>query len=130
MKKVEILIVVDASGALSSSNLQDNVYLVDTNKYVGSGNEGQAELKTACKDEQLISWRVESISPDNEVSIKGFIGQMIDQKICVPTKQGIGSDVYWEGRIESRGTSQIVQYSAILVLDGKEMNFDPFLVIS
>ena len=49
MKKVEILMVVDAAAALASRDLQSNIYLVDTNKYVGSGNEGQAELKTACR---------------------------------------------------------------------------------
>lgn len=130
MKKIEVLIIADAAAALASNDLQNNVYLIDTNKYMGSGNEGQAELKTACHDEELISWRVVAISPDNEISIKGFIGQMIDQKICTPQKQGIDSDVYWEGRVEARGNKGEVQYSAILVIDGKEMNFDPFLEIS
>ena len=33
MKKIEILIIVDAAGALASNDLSNNVYLVDTNKY-------------------------------------------------------------------------------------------------
>lgn len=130
MKKIEVLIVVDGAAALASGDLQSNVYLVDTNKYMGSGNEGQAELRTAIQDEQLIAWRVTPISQDNEVSIKGFVGQMIDQKICFPQKQGIDSDIFWEGRVEARGKKGNVQYSAVLVIDGKKMDFDPYLVIS
>lgn len=49
MKKVEILMVVDAAAALASRDLQSNIYLIDTNKYMGSGNEGQAELKQPVK---------------------------------------------------------------------------------
>ena len=131
-KRIQVLIVVDAAAALASGDLQNNVYLVDTNKYHGSTDEGKAELITACQDRQVIGWRVESISPDNEVSIKGFIGKMIDEKICIPEQNGL-RDGYWEGEIEARmqhGDAMInTQYSTILVIDGKSMNFDPFLHI-
>ena len=130
MKKIEVLIVVDASAALASNDLQSNVYLVDTNKYMGSGNEGQAELKTACKDGQLISWRAVPISSDNEVTITQFTGQMIDDGVCKPQKEGIEGDEYWVGRVEARGTTGQQQYSVVLVIDGKSMTFDPFLEIS
>ncbi|WP_419834812.1 alpha-pore-forming tripartite toxin MakABE regulator [Endozoicomonas atrinae] len=129
MKRIEVLIAVDASAALASNDLQSNVYLIDTNKYMGSGNEGQAELKTACQDGQLICWRVVPISQDNEVSISGFTGQMIDDGVCTPEKQGIDGDIYWEGRVEARGTTGTQQYSAVLVIDGKSMTFDPYLDI-
>ncbi|MDD7805162.1 MAG: hypothetical protein PUP46_06310 [Endozoicomonas sp. (ex Botrylloides leachii)] len=129
MKTIQVLIVVDGSAALASNDLQSNVYLVDTNKYMGSGNEGQAELKTACLDGQLICWRVVPISQDTEVSISKFTGQMIDDSFCVPQKQGIEGDIYWEGRVESRGKSGMQQYSTVLIIDGKSMTFDPFLDI-
>lgn len=129
MKTIQVLIVVDGSAALASNDLQSNVYLVDTNKYMGSGNEGQAELKTACQDGQLICWRVVSISQDNEVSINNFTGQMINDSVCVPQKQGIEGDIYWEGRVEARGTTGTQQYSTVLVIDGKSMTFDPYLDI-
>lgn len=77
MKTIEVLIVVDVEGALAGT-LQNNVYLVDTNKYMGSGDEGQVELKTACYDGQIIKWRVEAISADNEVNITSFTGQMVN----------------------------------------------------
>lgn len=130
MKKIAVLIVVDAAAALSSRDLQSNVYLVDTNKYVGSGNEGQAELKTACNDGQLIYWRVVAVSPDNEVDITSFSGQMINDRICVPQEQGLSGDKFWEGRVEAQGQASTQQYSVVLSVDGSSMTFDPFLVIS
>lgn len=129
MKKIEVLLVVDAAAALASSDLQSNIYLIDTNKYVGSKSEGQAELITTCEDGQLIAWRVVAISADNEVSIQEFTGQMVSDKICVPQKQGFDGDIYWEARVESQGATGQQQYNATLVLDGKQMTFDPFLDI-
>ena len=117
LKKIEVLIIVDAAAALASRDLQSNIYLVDTNKYVGSGNEGQAELTTACSDGQLISWRVVAISEDNQVDINSFSGKIIDSKICVPQKQGLEGDTYWEGRVESQGTTGSVQYNATITID-------------
>lgn len=129
MKKVEILIVVDASGALASNNLSNNVYLVDTNKYFGSWNEGKCELHTYCFDQQNISWRVAPISEDNEVSITHFTGQMIDKRVCLPEKIGTASDTAWEGRVETQGLTGTYQYSAVLQIDGKSMTFDPYLEV-
>jgi hypothetical protein len=129
MNVIDVLIVVDVVGALASGNLTQNVYLVDTNKYVGSGSEGQAELKTACKDGQLIRWSVAPVSPSTDVEISGFVGQMVNDKVCVPKKIETVESAYWEGRVESRGQAMTEQYSAKLTMDGKEMEFDPFLEI-
>ena len=129
MKKVEILIVIDAAGALASSNLANNVYLIDTSKYFGSWNEGQCELHTVCQDEQNICWRVVPISEDNDVSITQFTGQIITQKICQPVQVGTSSDAMWEGRVETQGSTGTYQYSVVLTIDGKSMTFDPFLVV-
>lgn len=129
MKSIDILVVVDTLGATASGNLQSNVYLIDTNKYLGSWNEGQCELHTICYDNQIIKWRVTPVSPENDVDIVGFTGQMIDQKICVPQKQGITQDIYWEGIVETRGDVGRYQYSMVLTIDGKRMTFDPFLEV-
>jgi hypothetical protein len=130
MKEIDILIVVDAMGALSSNDLGSNVYLIDTNKYFGSGGEGQEELQTACKNGQVINWRVSSISPSNDVEITGFTGQIIDQKICQPVQQGINQDIYWVGEVQTQGSTGNYQYSVTLTLDGRQMQFDPFLKVS
>ena len=122
--------VVDTLGALASGNLTANIYLVDTNKYVGSGNEGQAELKTVCQDGQIINWRVAAINPGNDVEIVSFSGQMVTQHICNPVKQGLTGEEYWEGRVEVQGQAKTVQYNATLSIDGRAMTFDPYLVVS
>jgi hypothetical protein len=130
MKQIDILMVVDTLGAVSSGDLGSNIYLIDTNKYVGSGNEGQAELKTACSDGQIINWRVTPINPGDDVEIVSFTGQMITGNFCVPQKQGLTGEEYWQGRVEVQGGAQTIQYNATLSIDGKEMTFDPYLIVS
>ena len=128
LAQVDVLIVVDVEGALAGT-LQDNVYLIDTNKYVGSGNEGQAELRTKCSEGQTIVWHVTPVSPASNVTITQFTGQMIDDKICVPKQYDSPDGPYWSGLVESQGTTGQQQYSVVLTMDGKAMTFDPFLII-
>lgn len=128
MNTIDVLIVVDVQGALAGS-LQDNVYLIDTNKHVGSGSEGQAELKTVCKDGQVINWSVTPVSPSSDVNITKFTGQMIADEVCVPTPVTALGVTYWTGRVEARGSTGTQQYSVELTMDGKTMSFDPFLSI-
>lgn len=130
MKQIDVLMVVDTEGALASNDLTANIYLIDTNKYVGSGSEGQAELKTACKDGQIINWRVTGVNPGNDVEITGFSGQMISGNFVNPVKQGLSGEEYWEGRVEVQGKAQTIQYNATLSIDGKAMTFDPYLIVS
>jgi hypothetical protein len=130
MQTVDVLIVVDVEGALASANLMDNVYLIDSNKYFGSGSEGQAELKTACKDGQVIAWNVAPVSSSTQVEITQFTGQMVNDKICVPQLVSTPEGAYWTGRVEAQGVASTQQYSVTLTADGKAMEFDPFLLIS
>lgn len=127
MNDIDVLIVTDALAAVASGDLGANVYLIDTNKNFGSGSEGQEELVTRCYDGQIITWRVEAVSPSSDVAIAGFTGQIITDNIVNPSKQGIEGDIYWEGRVESQGNSATYQYSVTLSIDGKSMSFDPFL---
>lgn len=124
MENVEVLIVVDGADAISHSDLQNNVYLVDTNKYLGSSGEGTNELCTECQDGQTIRWRVEPISEGNKVSITQFSGQIINEHVCQPAPTG---DI-WEGRVDTQGKRPgRYQYSVTLNIDGKSLTFDPFL---
>ncbi len=129
MDTVDVLIVVDVEGALAS-DLGDNVYLIDTNKYVGSGSEGQEELQTHCTDGQMIAWNVVPVAADTDVEIVGFTGQMITDGVCTPQQVTTPDGTYWEGRVEARGTTGQQQYSVNLTMDGKQASFDPFLVIA
>jgi hypothetical protein len=128
MNNIDVLIVVDVQGALAGS-LQDNVYLIDTNKHVGSGSEGQVELRTSCQDGQVINWSVTPVSPSSDVNITAFTGQMISDEVCVPQQVTALGVTYWTARVEARGAKGSQQYSVELTMDGKTMSFDPFLMI-
>jgi hypothetical protein len=128
MNNIDVLIVVDTQGALAGS-LQDNVYLIDTNKHVGSGSEGQAELQTRCQDGQVINWSVTPLSPSEDVNITQFTGQRKNDRICVPQAVTALGVTYWTARVEAQGVTGQQQYSVELTMDGKTMSFDPFLII-
>lgn len=127
MGAVDILIVVDSDGALTSESLQDNVYLVDTTKYLGSWSEGQCELETSCYDLQTINWRVVPINGVSQVEISSFTGQMIDERVCVPERTGKGDNAFWQGVVQNRGQAGRYQYSCVLSFHGKPMTFDPWI---
>jgi hypothetical protein len=127
---IDVLVVVDAVAAASTGNLGNNVYMVDTNKHFGSGNEGQAELYTACHDNQTINWRVAGVSPSSDVKISGFTGQLIDGKICMPEETGIVTDRYWSGVIQARGEYADYQYSIVVRINDTDYTFDPFVRVT
>lgn len=132
MKEINVLIIVDVEGALASGDLGANVYLVDTNKYFGSGSEGQEELVTACTDGQVVIWSVAPVDPGTDATIVQFTGQMVDDRVCIPVKSTVpgGGAVIWSARVETQGVSQTYQYSCVLSFDGKQMTFDPFLKVT
>ncbi|WP_281637319.1 alpha-pore-forming tripartite toxin MakABE regulator [Flavobacterium marginilacus] len=131
MSKINVLIVVDALGAATSGNLQNNVYLVDTNKHVGSGNEGQAELYTVCtstsQKSDTIVWSIAPVDPDSDVSINSFTGQMISSKALIPTMNADGS---WQGLLAPNLPAGNIQYSVVVSIDGTNYTFDPFLSVN
>ncbi len=127
--QVDVLIVVDVEGALTGG-LTKNVFLVDTNGYVGSGNEGSNELKTTVQDGTVINWRVQAIQPDNQVNIENFTGQAVsDGTIGQPRKYGGVDGFFFQSRVEQRSGGQY-QYSINLNMEGKILSFDPFLEVN
>lgn len=131
MKTINVLMVVDVESALASKNLTENIYLIDTNKYFGSGSEGQAELVTACNDGQVIVWSLTPINPGNDVQIQSFAGAIIDRRICLPKKSTlVTGEAVRSGRVESQGASQTYQYNCTLTFDGTPLTFDPFLKVT
>lgn len=128
MNTISVLIVVDVEGALAQG-LPSNVYLVDTNKYVGSGNEGQAELVTACTNGDTINWTVAPVAPETSVSITAFTGGMVGG-VCTPQLVNAPGGSYWSGLVQAQQFTGQVQYSVTLSADGQTLTFDPFLQIS
>ena len=126
MTTVNVLIVVDVLAAATSGNLGANVYLVDTNKHIGSGAEGQAELVTVLSSGNNIEWSVAPIDPGTDVVIAGFEGGAINGGNIKPTKNNDGS---WGSTFSSTGSSgSRYQYSVSLSFDGAApQSFDPFL---
>jgi len=123
---IDVLVVVDALGA-AVQGLHDNVYMIDSQKYCGSYNQGQAELVTSCVPWQRINWHLITVSPSNDAKIAGFTGQMVDQKICTPKERGTPSNKYWNGQVPPRAAKGKYQYSIVVNIDGKDYSFDPFI---
>ena len=128
MKTISVLIAVDVEGALAGI-LQSNVYLIDTNKYAGSGNEGQANLKTVCNNGDVINWRVVPIAPSSDVIIDHFSGTMVTEKYCIPQKVVIPAGEYWSGQLQTQGFIGDVKYNIFLNMHGNVQSFNPYLVI-
>lgn len=124
MKKINILVVIDSSGALSTSSIENNVYMVDSNQWLGSWQEGTCQLHTVAEDGQLICWRTTGISPDSQVNIVTFSGDMVTRSICTPEQSG---NETWEGRIETRGSSGRYTYTISIDVDGQLFSFSPYL---
>ncbi len=129
MNTLDMLIIVDTSGALAHGKLQNNVYIADSNKYLGSWKEETDQLHTVCQDGQILNWRVAAISPSNQISITGFSGQMVSEKVCAPSKEGMGGEESWEGRVETRGGIGSYLYTVEVSIDGRSMSFSPHIKV-
>jgi hypothetical protein len=133
-QNIDILVVVNA---LASSNLGDNVYLIDSNKYCGSGHEGQNELYTNCVAGQTINWRVVDVSQSASISITKFTDRgdgMITKNECIPAKKNVGAvNEYWSGMVNAVTPTPTpqkpanFQYTMEITINGKALSFDPFL---
>lgn len=81
MSTVDVLMMVDVEGALASGNLSENIYLVDTNGYLGSYNEGQDELSTKLHNGDTVVWSVAPIDPGTNATIASFSGTAVSDQI-------------------------------------------------
>lgn len=129
MRTIDILVVVDCVGAIASGNLKNNTYIVDTNGYEGSWNEGTSQLVSVCQDGQGLSWSATSVNPGNEVNIVSFSGPMVSSHICNPQKQGILGAESWKGNVQSHGGIGQYKYNLTLSIDGKAMTFDAYIKV-
>ena len=129
MNRVDILITVDVVGALAANTLQGYVYLVDTNKYLGSWQEGQSTLNTVCQDGQVFTWSIASVDPGSAVDIGGFSGPMVDGRICVPAQDPIAGNTVWNGRVETQGAYASYPYSVTVAMGATSLAFSAFLKV-
>jgi len=132
MASVNVLIAVDVEGALSSNDLGANVYMVDSNKYLGSGGEGTSELKTKLNIGDIIMWKVAAIDPGTSVQIDSFSGQAVEKKYIAPVQMPLSLQCF-ETRFQAPGGTPVntsFQYTISLSFEGKVMTFDPFLIVN
>lgn len=102
--------------------------MVDTNKYVGSWQEGTEGLHTVCEDGQEIVWSSAPVSAEAHLEITGFSGQMVQEGVCAP-RQLAQSEGAWIGQVQSRGAYASFPYNVTLSLDGKQMQASCFLKV-
>lgn len=133
MSTVNVLIVVDVEGALGSNppNANGHVYMVDTNGFIGSYQEGQEELVTVVANGQTIVWSAAPVDPSTNVAITGFTGAAPGNQIS-PVQLPGGWGNSWSSQVSvplgSSGT--LYQYSVNLQFEGPNgttLSFDPFL---
>ncbi|PIE35133.1 hypothetical protein CSA56_05380 [candidate division KSB3 bacterium] len=119
MKTIHCLFVVDTSGVVASGSLQDNIYCVDSNGYLGSWGEGTKSLHTVCREGQTICWSATSVSPGNSASLTGFSGHMILSGVCIPKQVGSETNPSWQGQVQSRGQFATFTFTASIKIDGR-----------
>lgn len=129
LNRIDILIVVDVTGALAAGTLQGSVYLVDSNKYLGSWQEGQSTLNTVCQDGQALTWSVTPVNPGDAVAIAGFSGTMVANHICVPTQDPFLGNTVWNGLVQTQGAYASYPYSVSLSMDGTTLSFSSALKV-
>lgn len=129
MNRIDVLVAVDMVGALAAGTLQGYVYLVDTNKYLGSWQEGESSLNTVCQDGQLVRWSAVSVDSGNQVDIAGFSGPLVDQKVCIPAQDPLAQGTVWNGQVEAHGAFESFPYTLAVAMDGRSLAFSAFLKV-
>lgn len=132
MSQVNILVAVNVSEAISSGNLGEYIWMIDTKDYSGTTNKSEAtnHLHTHVKNGDTIVWTVVPIDPNDEVSILGFwnanSGENTIPDMINPGKYPQFDGTVWGGRVNKTGTN--AKYSMNLLLGGTHhMTFDPFI---
>ncbi|RFP17918.1 hypothetical protein D0T25_12280 [Duganella sp. BJB488] len=117
--------------ALSQQNLGNCVYMMDTNRYLGSNGAGGSELQTVCVNGQRVVWTVVSIDPNLPVAIGGFSSNgsypAAYPNMINPTAVPDTGGMVWGGNVNQANTQ--AQYSVNLLVgdDNTPMSFDPFI---
>lgn len=124
MNRVDIAVVVDTEGTLAAGTLENSLYLVDTESYLGSWAEGTNSLHTICRDGQVLVWRAIAISPESDVNLISFDGEMVSSGICIVNRiEGVDGP-YWEGKVQSRGSFGSYGFAGTISIDGRSFRFN------
>lgn len=106
VRPVTITAVVDPVAALSSENLDDNLYLYDTNKAAGSTGFGTPALRSRVRKGDTLLWNVLPLECETYVALADI---EIDPQIAEPTRKVYpGTDiVFWTAEVKQDLTEPI-----------------------
>jgi hypothetical protein len=129
---IDVLILIDVNGALELNPpiANGNVYMVDTNKFFGSLQEGGEELITTVSNGQTIVWSVAPVDPATSVAIAGFTGAAVGSVIAPVSEPQEGT---WSAQVDIPLNTPVntqFQYSVELQLGGQTLSFDPYLQVA
>lgn len=127
---VDVLMMVDVQSALASGNLGNSIYMVDTNRDMGTYQEGGHELTTVLEIGSHIVWSVTPINPGTTIAINGFTGPAVDAGIIHPVEDPTHHS--YKAQFQPPGgaaSGTRYQYSVELDFQGKTMTCDAFLQI-
>ncbi|RKE36403.1 hypothetical protein B0G76_2581 [Paraburkholderia sp. BL23I1N1] len=126
MSQVNILVAVNVAQAIATGELGNYVYMMDDSLTGQSAGEGGDELSTVCENGDKIVWRVDSIDPDQHVSIDHFEGDIKTTGMINPAPYPQTDSDTWGGKINCAGNK--VEYRMYLKLNNKIVQgFDPFI---
>ncbi len=115
-RPVTITSVVDPVAALASGNLDDNLYLYDTNRTSGSTGFGTPELRTGVRKGDILLWNVIPLECETFVALAGID---IDRRVADPVQKVYpGTDiVFWTATVK-RDLVKPVSYRLAFLLGG------------
>ncbi|GII77033.1 hypothetical protein Sru01_20150 [Sphaerisporangium rufum] len=98
-RPVTITAVVDPVAALASENLDDNLYLYDTNRIAGSSGFGTPALHSRVRKGDTLLWNVIPLECETFVALADI---EIDPRIAEPTRKVYpGTDiVFWTAEVK------------------------------
>jgi hypothetical protein len=105
-RPVTITAVVDPVAALASENLDDNLYLYDTNIAAGSTGFGTPELHSRVRKGDTLLWNVIPLECETYAAL---IDVEIDPRIAEPTREVYpGTDIaFWTAEVKQDLTEPI-----------------------
>ncbi|MFD0888783.1 hypothetical protein ACFQ08_29955 [Streptosporangium algeriense] len=122
-RPVTITAVVDPVAALASENLDDNLYLYDTNKAAGSTGFGTPGLRSLVHKGDTLLWNVLPLECETYVSLNDI---EIDPRIAEPVRKVYpGTDiVFWTAEVK-QDLTEPVPYRLSFLLGTVSTPFTP-----
>ncbi|MDX6741293.1 hypothetical protein [Actinocorallia sp. A-T 12471] len=123
LRPVTITAVVDPVAALASGDLDENLYLYDTNRTAGSSGFGTPELRTRVRKGDRLLWNVIPLECETFVALSGI---EIDRRVADPVREFYpGTDIaFWTATVK-RELVKPVTYRLSFLLGGVA---EPFTV--